>query len=461
MKAPKIPNEYAGIIKKISETAKEEGFSVYAVGGFVRDLFIKRFPNDLDIMVEPLCSSQNSRLAGINFSKVLASKYSLGNPVIFERFGTAKLFIDGREVEFVMPRKEYYEDSSRNPDTDIGTLEQDALRRDFTINALFLRLNDNEILDLTLKGAADIKNKIIRVADSSAADIIFKQDPLRILRAVRQSLQLGFAIEPNTYEAMKNSVKRIKIVSPERIRDELNKILSEKFPSTAFRMMETLGLLLEILPDIAILKGLTQPEKYHIDDVFGHTLSVVDRVKNVLVLRLAALLHDAGKFAARKDENGKISFIGHEKQGAEIAQRVLKELKYPKIFISQISLIIENHLYPKMYERQWSYAAVRRFAARCGGELENILELSKADYGRKNDEDALKSLKERIEELKSRDALIRGGELLSGTQLMRRFSLPQGGWIKQAKEIIAQERFENPNLTEDEAFGLIKRKMGL
>jgi tRNA nucleotidyltransferase/poly(A) polymerase len=459
MKITQIPNEYAAIINKISQTADENGFRVYAVGGFVRDLIIGRFPNDLDIMVEPP-ALYDARLAGINFSKILASKYSLSSPAVFERFGTAKIIIDGREVEFVMPRKEYYEDDSRNPDTEIGTLNQDALRRDFTVNALFLNLNGNEVLDLTGLGLSDIKNKIIRAADPSAAGIIFQQDPLRILRAVRQSLQLNFKIDPSTYAAMKDAAQRIKIVSPERIRDEINKILSQPKPSTAFEMLDDTGLLSEILPDVAAVKGLAQPEKYHIKDVFGHTLDVLDRVKNDLILRVAALFHDVGKRAAYKNENGKISFIGHERQSCDISQNALKKLKYPKDFISRVCLIIKNHMYPKMYEEKWSDAAVRRFAARCGDELENILELSKADYGRQTGVETLAALKDRMERLKSQNALICNGELVDGQLLMRHFSLPPGTWIKKAKEIIAEERFENPSLTQDEAFKLVKMKLG-
>jgi tRNA nucleotidyltransferase/poly(A) polymerase len=461
MKITQIPHEYAAIINKISDTAGENGFSVYAVGGFVRDLIIGRFPNDLDIMAEPLNLSLDSRLAGINFSKILASKYSLSAPVVFERFGTAKLMIENREVEFVMPRKEYYEDDSRNPDTQTGTLEQDALRRDFTVNALFLRLSDNEILDLTKKGVSDIESKIIRAADSSAADIIFNQDPLRILRAVRQSLQLGFKIETETYRAMKAAVKRIKIVSSERIRDEIDKILAEPSPSFAFDIMDDIGLLPEILPDIARLKGLPQPEKYHVKDVYGHTLDVVDRVKNDLLLRAAALFHDAGKLYAYKNENGKISFIGHEEQSSKIAGAALKELKYPKDFISRVCLIIKNHIYPKTYSAKWSDAAVRRFAARCVGELENILEFSRADYGKENGENVLSGLKERIENLKSKNALLYEKDLVGGNSLMQYFSLSGGDWIKRAKEIIARERFENPDITEAEALDLVKKKLGL
>ena len=213
MEKIQIPEKFIGIMDKISQTAQENSFETYAVGGFVRDIFLKRQPKDLDIMVEDK-KNKNNATAGIRFSEILSAKYALGKPVTFERFGTSKLFIDGEEVEFVMPRKEYYTDNSRNPDTEIGSLEQDALRRDFTVNALFLRLSDMEVLDLTKKGLEDIKNKTIRVTDQANADIIFNQDPLRILRAVRQKLQLGFDIEYITFEAMKKASGRIHIVAP-------------------------------------------------------------------------------------------------------------------------------------------------------------------------------------------------------------------------------------------------------
>jgi tRNA nucleotidyltransferase/poly(A) polymerase len=208
-------------------------------------------------MVSP-CENyeKNSCFAGIDFSKFLAKKYNLAAPVVFEKFGTSKLFIDSEEVEFVMPRKEYYDNNSRNPDTEIGSLEQDALRRDFTVNALFLEIKNFDILDLTKKGVEDIKNGIIRVTDEKNAEVIFSQDPLRILRAIRQSLQLGFKIEEKTYSAMRQNSERISIVSPERIRDEINKILIEEAPSKSFLMMDDIGILENILPEISKLKNL-------------------------------------------------------------------------------------------------------------------------------------------------------------------------------------------------------------
>jgi putative nucleotidyltransferase with HDIG domain len=451
MKITQIPPKFVSIINKISLAAQDNGYDVYAVGGFVRDLLIGREPNDLDIMALSLNSSSEHRLSGVNFSKIVSQKYGLSEPVVFERFGTAKLFIDGEEVEFVMPRKEYYDEDSRNPDTEIGSLQQDALRRDFTINALFLRLSDMEILDLTQKGADDINAKIIRAADSAAADIIFKQDPLRILRAVRQSLQLGYAIESETLRAMKEAVKRIEIVSPERIRGELDKILAQPLPSPAFKTADKINLLPEILPDISKLKGLPQPEKYHDKDVFGHTLDAIDRVKNEPVLRMSALLHDIGKYDAFKNENGKISFHGHEEISAKKAEAILKDFRYPKDFTASVVNIIKNHMYPKMYNPSWSDAAVRRLVLKCGADFDFVIELSKADYGVENKTGVLDALAERIKGLKTKNILYPDFDFIDGQFLMNYFNLAGGAWIKKVKEELRRALIEDPKLTKEEA----------
>lgn len=456
MKKIEIPKRYKSIIQIISKAAVISKFEVYAVGGFVRDLLIGREPKDLDIMVAPPVGSDREKFAGIDFSKTVAEINGLHEPVIFERFGTSKLMIEGEEVEFIMPRKEYYEDSSRNPDTEIGSLEQDTLRRDFTINALFLRLSDNKILDLTGKGIEDIKGRIIRVTDPDAAEIIFNQDPLRILRAIRQSLQLGFTIEQKTYEAMKKASGRIDIVSPERIRDEINKIILEENPSIAFKMMSDIGILEEILPELHILKGIKQPVKYHNDDVFEHTLKVLDRTGRDSLLRISALLHDTGKAEAFKDEGGKVSFHGHEEKSADIAENVLKRLKYSKDFTVQVINIIRNHMYPKMYDSSWSDSAVRRFAIKCSGQLERVIEFSKADYGKDNPGEKIFELENRINQLKEKNTLYPKEELLNGKEIMNIFDLPAGEWIKKAKAKISEEQMENPQLTKEQAVKVLK-----
>ncbi|MDR2427126.1 MAG: CCA tRNA nucleotidyltransferase [Endomicrobium sp.] len=458
MNEVKIPEQFLSIIDKVSDTAKKNEFETYAVGGFVRDLFLNRQPKDLDIMVEDKKDEDNA-FAGIEFSKILAKKYDLMCPVVFERFGTSKLFIDGEEVEFIMPRKEYYDKNSRNPDTKIGSLQQDALRRDFTVNALFLRLSDMQILDLTTKGVQDIKEKIIRVTDPYNAELIFAQDPLRILRAIRQKLQLGFEIEEITFKAMQSSSSRISIVAAERIRDEINKILIEDSPSSAFCIMKEIGLLSEIFPEIERLDGLKQPLKYHDSDVLEHTYKVLDKTNADLILRMSALLHDCGKFSVFKSDGEKISFHGHESYGAEIAAEILKRLHYPKEFSARVVNIIKNHMYPKHYTPQWKDGAIRRFAKVCGEEIDYVIELSQADFGRENARVKIFEFIERINILKKKNLLYPRVELLNGKDLMEYFGLTQGEWIKKAKEYIMSAQLDNPQMTKDEAFILVKEML--
>jgi tRNA nucleotidyltransferase/poly(A) polymerase len=457
MKSIVIPKIYKQVIDKIVVTAKENNFDTYIVGGFVRDLLIGRQPKDLDIMVCAKKDYVDERLAGINFSKILANKYNLCKPLIFERFGTSKLFIDGKEIEFVAPRKEYYDLNSRNPSTKIASLDQDALRRDFTINALFLRLSDRKIIDLTGQGLSDIKNKIIRVTDLPCAEIIFKQDPLRILRALRQSLQLGFSIDSQTYNAMRFCAFRIKIVACERIRDELNKILVEKNPSRAFVMMDNINLLVEILPEVSRLKNLGQPLGHCTDDVFTHTLKVLDTTKNDIVLRMAALLHETGKYAYKKYGN-KISFYIHNFESVKEAESILKRLKYSKEFINKTVSIVKNHMYPKMYKSIWTDTDIRGFVKECANELDAVMEFSKADCKQDDSDKKLIELNSRIQDLKSKNMLYINPDLLSGKELMRVFNKPAGKWIQEAKSKIEEMQIENPAITQEEVLWAIKNE---
>jgi putative nucleotidyltransferase with HDIG domain len=291
----------------------------------------------------------------------------------------------------------------------------------------------------------------MRVTDQPNAEIIFKQDPLRILRAVRQSLQLGFEIEPITYRAMKESSKRITIVSPERIKEELNKILMEPSSSKAFLMMDDIGLLKEILPELTLLKNLEQPIKHHRDDVFVHSLKVLDRTNQNLILRTSALFHDIGKFKTYKKDGNSISFCGHDLEGAKKAREILKRLKYPKDFIDKVSSVIQNHMFPKMYTNDWTDSAIRRFVNRCKNELNFVMELSKADYGISKDNENLMHLTYRINDLDSRNMLYPTKELFSGKKLMEFFDKPAGKWIQTVKNQIAELQIENPSITKDEA----------
>lgn len=444
MKSLKIPQTYQSVVEKLIKIAKDNNFIIYAVGGFVRDIILNREPNDLDIMVE----GDN---AGIEFSKIVADKLNIHPPITFEKFATSKLIIENKEIEFIMPRKEYYDKNSRNPQTEIGTLEQDALRRDFTVNALFLRLNDFELLDLTKNGLRDIEKKIIRVTDESASDIIFEQDPLRILRAVRQSFQLNFTIEPKTYQSMKNKAGRITIVSGERIAEEINKILLLDKPSKAFSMLDDIDLINILLPELKQTQGVLQPVQYHDKDVYGHTMDVLDNIKPDLLLRMTALFHDIGKSQTQTVNEDKISFINHETVSSRLAKQILIRLKYPMDFIKKVCFLIQNHMYPKMYAKEWKDSSVRRFANKLREDIENIRLLNIADTKNFDDE-----LFRRVKLLEKADMLMPEEELFDGNELINIFNKPAGKWINEIKEYIRNLQFENPKITKEEVLKKLK-----
>jgi tRNA nucleotidyltransferase/poly(A) polymerase len=253
-----IFGKYESIISKLNITAKENNLHIYIVGGFVRDLLLNRQANDLDIMV---CGTTNNKykdeFAGIMFAKILKQKYNLNNLNIFPKFKTSKLYMDNQEIEFIIPRKEYYRTNHRNPiRVKLASLKQDVLRRDFTINTLFLRIHDMKILDLTVQGIKDIRNRLISIIRPFNPQLVFKQDPLRMLRAIRQSLQLGFKIERQTYNAIALLSKLITIVPKNKIINEINKITEAKTPLPAFYMLKETKLLKYISKDLEIRKLL-------------------------------------------------------------------------------------------------------------------------------------------------------------------------------------------------------------
>lgn len=450
-----IPARYAGIIRKLVDVANKHGYTIYAVGGFVRDILLDRDPHDLDILVE-------GPGGGIGFATKVAEELDLSDPVTFPRFGTAMLKIDGETIDFVMPRQEYYTEESRKPETTIGTLEQDAKRRDFSINALFLRLNDGQLLDLTGHGLSDLKEKRIRVTDPEAADVIFSQDPLRMLRAIRQSLQLGFDIDPDTLEAIKQSAPRIKIISEERIRDELSKILVQPNPSKAIRLLEETGLLKYIIPELEQLINVEQPTKWHSKDVWEHTLQVLDNIRPDLIDRLSALLHDIGKPATKQIIEDTIHFFGHAEIGSELAKEILRRLKFPNEIVESVAFAVGSHMRPTSYDATWTDSAVRRFIRDMEDYLDHVLTLAEADITggtperREEGKEKIRELRERIEILESQVPTLTLESPLDGNELMELFDAPPGPWIKEMKEYLISKKMENPALTKEEAIKLAK-----
>jgi tRNA nucleotidyltransferase/poly(A) polymerase len=334
-----------------------------------------------------------------------------------------------------MPRKEYYNYNSRNPITKFTSIKQDALRRDFTINSLFLRLRDMEILDFTLYGINDIKNKIIRVSDPLNAKEIFSQDPLRILRAIRQSLELNFIIEPITYNAMKESIKRIKIVSKERIKNELNKILINKTPSKAFVLMEETNLLCKIFPEIRIKKNI-------------NNFKILDKTKKNIVLRIASLLYNFCKIYKKND------FLILNKHIEKI-NYILKKLKYSNKIIKKVIFIIKNYMYYtyKTNYTEWTDAYIRKFVKKCDKDFLLIKEFIKTNYNKKN---KYNEFKNRIQYLKSKKKLYIKTDLLSGQELMSIFNKHSGKWIKIIKNKIIDIKINNPTLTKKQIIDIIK-----
>ena len=333
--------EYIGVI--IKGTPFEN--HVFAVGGSVRDWNMGNEIKDIDIVVD-------LPRGGINFAHWCKENKYTRTVVIYETYGTAmfhfNMFPD-EEIECVMTRGEKYEDpESRNPVTVFAPLEEDAIRRDLTINALYFNVSTGRTLDL-VGGLDDIANHIIRTTNQDP-DVVFDDDPLRILRVVRFATKYGWEIEKKTYKSMKKFARRLKIITKERIQAELNKILMCKNAAMGIDMLHSLGVMEYVIPDFEKCYGLTQ-NRYHLGDVAVHTLLVLENhcalFEPNLVERLACLLHDIGKVATRTVKDGKVHFYDHEYVGAEMASDILKDLKYDNDTIKEVQFLIKNHMRTK------------------------------------------------------------------------------------------------------------------
>ncbi|MDD3051940.1 MAG: CCA tRNA nucleotidyltransferase, partial [Candidatus Cloacimonetes bacterium] len=302
------------LIKKISEIIKGTEFEnkTFIAGGYVRDLILGRKNDDIDLVVE-----MNN--GGVKLAKFLHRIGASSVPVIYKNFGTALINIDGYKVELVMTRSESYRDRNRKPEVQYATLLQDVMRRDFTINSLLQNICTGEIIDLSGKGMDDLRDRIIRATDDPV--IIFREDPLRILRAVRFANRLDFSIEPETEKYIKEHGSELQYISQERKREELEKILLSNRPADGIRLLFKLDLIDYLIPELREIENLEQ-NNYHCYDALEHSLQVLDKTKATIELRLAALLHDIGKKRTySKDKH--IHFYNHEKTGAEMCKEIL------------------------------------------------------------------------------------------------------------------------------------------
>jgi len=439
-------------VKLLGSIVKKSPFKnkTFLAGGYVRDKILGRPSKDIDIVV----AKENG---GIDLATYISNKLGIREPVIFPTFGTAKIQLpSGLEVEFVQTRNEEYMRGSRKPRTSFGTLNEDIERRDFTINTLLYDLTNDKILDLTGRGLSDLKKGLIKTPlDPNET---FKDDPLRMLRAIRFATKYGFEFDENIIPAIKANSQELRHISKERIQDEFNKMLLTKKPSRALEIMRKTGLLKEFLPELLDLVDLEQG-RYHYTDAWGHTMAALDYSKPDIIDRLSALLHDIGKPAKfTRDEDGEPHFYQHEKASADMIKDILKNLKYSNDIIKQVAEIAGSHM-RIVKSDTWRNSTVRRFIHDMGPNLEKVLALVEADRRSHHPKyvnlDSLNRLRGRIKEVQGEKPVDSLKSPLSGNEIMKILNIDSGPLVGKIKNKLQDELFENPKMTKEEAINFI------
>ena len=427
------------ILKQIGQIADELGMECYVVGGYVRDIFLERPSKDIDVVVVG---------SGIAIAEALGKRLGKGAHVsVFKNFGTAQLKYRGTEVEFVGARKESYTHDSRKPIVENGTLEDDQNRRDFTINALAVCLNNARYGQLVdpFDGMADMRERIIRTPLDP--DITFSDDPLRMMRCIRFATQLNFYIDDETFDSLSRNVERIGIISKERIADELNKIILSPTPSKGFVELDRSGLLPLIFPELSALQGVeTKNGRAHKDN-FYHTLEVLDNISQQtdnLWLRWAALLHDIAKPATKRWEP-KVgwTFHNHNFVGERMIPNIFRTMKLPmNEKMKYVQKMVNLHMRPIVIaDEEVTDSAVRRLLFEASDDIDDLMLLCEADITSKNMERKQRFLnnfqlvRQKLKDLEERDRIRNFQPPISGEEIMETFGLApcqQVGAIKSA-----------------------------
>ena len=433
------------IFRIVGRTADKAGVQAFVVGGYVRDLLLKRGSKDIDFV----CVGSGIELA----ERVAAALGPKVNVNVFKNFGTAQISMDDLDLEFVGARKESYRTESRKPIVEDGTLDDDQKRRDFTINAMAISLNEASFGELVdpFDGLTDLKNKLIKTPLDPA--ITFSDDPLRMMRAIRFASQLNFDIDADTFEAIGNQKDRLKIVSQERITDELNKIIVSKVPSYGFKLLFQSGLLKEFFPEMVLLQGVEYVGGNAHKDNFYHTLQVLDNVAKVsddLWLRWAAILHDIAKPQTKRyDKVHGFTFHGHEDKGARMVPGIFRRMKLPmNDRMEFVQKLVRMHLRPIPLSREVTDSAIRRLLFEAGDDIDALMKLCRADITSKNNDKVNRFLKnfdlveQKMAEVESKDHIRNFQPPVTGDEIIAMFNITPGKVIGEIKERIKEAILE-------------------
>ena len=431
----------SNISKIISDLSREIQIEAYLVGGCVRDLMLNPSKDaiDVDIMVEG---------DGIAFAKILAQKINVPKIVPFKKFATAKIPYKEFEIEVASARLEKYDKSSRSPsEVTLSNIQNDLLRRDFTVNAMAVSLNEQnfgEFFD-PFNGMEDLNNKILKTPLDP--DTTFSDDPLRMMRAAYFASKLSLSIEKNCLESIKDNAERISIVSQERITNELFKILGTKKPSIGLDILQQSGLMTFVFPEISVMYGLDQSNEYHHKDIFYHTLEVVDnaaQLSDKLDLRLAALVHDIAKPKTRRLSKSKgYTFYGHDDVGARMLKGISTNMKFSNSTRDYITKLTSLHLRPiSLAKKDVTDSAIRRLIVDAGEEIDDLMKLCRADITTKNPKNITKYLgnfdrvEKRMNEVIEIDELKAFQSPVRGDEIMKMFDLPPGKEVGKIKTMV-------------------------
>jgi len=434
------------ILKKIAGIAVKSNTEAYVVGGYVRDKLLGIDKTDIDITVIG---------DSIEFAELTAKEFGTTLTAVYKKFGTAMLETDGTKIEFVTARKESYRSSSRKPDVVKAGLDDDLSRRDFTVNALAVSLNNNsnEVID-HFNGLDDLKDKVLRTPLDPAAT--FNDDPLRMMRAARFASQLNFEIAGDTFHAMKEMRQRLKIkkgedtvVSQERVTDEFLKILATPKPSIGLKLLFTSGIMEIIFPEVHNLEGVDQRKDFHHKDVFWHTLQVIDNIApntDNLWLRFTALMHDIAKPPTKKFVEGTgWTFHGHEDLGARWQKKIFTRLKLPFDKLPYVEKLVRLHLRPIALANDYvTDSAVRRLIFEAGDDLEDLFKLCRADITSKDPSKVKKYLEnfdrveKKVAEVEERDKIRNFQSPVKGDEIMKICNLEPSRAVGKLKTAIEE-----------------------